>query len=110
MTGCVASPGPRRGCSASTQQSSCAAATQEVSRSHTCAPTFALVRERDQSGHLEAMDDIPRARTLHLFEVYEADGSLLVVTSDLTSVDRQPGDRIVRRPWFTSDEPAEVIR
>lgn len=48
---------------------------------------------------------VPRLQGLDLFEVYEAGGQLLVVTSDLTSVNVQPGDVVIRRPWATAATP-----
>lgn len=46
-----------------------------------------------------------------MFEVYEADGSLLVVTSDATAARdaMEPGDRIYRRAWSTPIAP-EALR
>jgi hypothetical protein len=40
-----------------------------------------------------------------LFEHYEKDGSLLVVTSDATAIRLEPGDFIVRRLWSTAVMP-----
>jgi hypothetical protein len=45
---------------------------------------------------------IPRLQGLVLFEVYEATGSLLFVTSDATLIKREPGDVVIRRPWATA--------
>lgn len=42
---------------------------------------------------------------LDLFEVYEANGSLLYVSSFLDSRDFGPSDVIFRRPWATAAKP-----
>jgi hypothetical protein len=47
---------------------------------------------------------VPAVQGLDLFEVYEASGALLLVTSDATLADLQPGDVMIRRPWATSAE------
>lgn len=46
---------------------------------------------------------------MELFEVYEADGSLLYVSSFLDRAQLDPGDFVVRRPWATSAKPTSVI-
>ncbi|NGZ99649.1 hypothetical protein G5V59_02635 [Nocardioides sp. W3-2-3] len=43
----------------------------------------------------------PRLQGLDLFEVYEANGALLLVSSSLPD-DLDPTDRIYIRPWATS--------
>ena len=40
-----------------------------------------------------------------LFEHYESNGSLLVVTSDASAIRLEPGDFIVRRVWSTAAMP-----
>jgi hypothetical protein len=52
----------------------------------------------------------PQVQGLDLFEQYERDGSLLVVTSDASGLRLEPGDFIVRRPWATAAEAVEVNR
>ena len=53
----------------------------------------------------------PQLQGLVLFEHYEKDGSLLVVTSDASAVQPlKPGDFIVKRPWSTAAEPEEFNR
>lgn len=52
----------------------------------------------------------PVVQGLILFEKYEADGNLLVVTSDRSALQLEPGDFIVRRPWATAAPPVEVNR
>ena len=53
----------------------------------------------------------PTPQGLVLFEVYEASGSLLLVTSDSTLIDPlEPGDIMVRRPWATASSHEEVRR
>lgn len=47
---------------------------------------------------------VPNTQGLDLFEVYEATGALLLVTSDATLAELQPGDVMVRRAWATSAE------
>jgi hypothetical protein len=53
--------------------------------------------------------DAPRLQGLDLFEVYEADGSLLYVTSALDRATLEPGDRVYRRVWATAAAPTRVI-
>lgn len=52
----------------------------------------------------------PRLQGLDLFEHYEHTGSLLVVTSDASTLRLEPGDFIVRRAWATAAEPHEHNR
>lgn len=52
----------------------------------------------------------PDVQGLVLFEQYEADGSLLLVTSDATTLRLEPGDFIVKRPWATASPAVEVNR
>ena len=52
----------------------------------------------------------PDVQGLALFEQYEADGSLLLVTSDATDLRLEPGDFIVKRPWATASPAEEVNR
>ena len=52
----------------------------------------------------------PEIQGLVLFEHYEANGSLLVVTSDKAALRLEPGDFIVRRAWATAAEAIEVSR
>jgi hypothetical protein len=42
---------------------------------------------------------------LVLFEHYEANGSLLVVTSDPSDLRLEPGDFVIRREWATAVPP-----
>lgn len=56
------------------------------------------------------MGEVPAIQGLDLFEQYEHDGSLLVVTSDASSLRLEPGDYIVRRPWATAAPAVEVNR
>lgn len=56
------------------------------------------------------MSVAPELQGLVLFEQYEADGSLLVVTSDATALRLKSGDFIVRRPWATSAPAEEISR
>ena len=56
------------------------------------------------------MSDTPDVQGLELFEQYEEDGSLLVVTSDRTALRLEPGDYIVRRPWATAAPAVHVNR
>lgn len=42
---------------------------------------------------------------LELFEHYEPGGSLLVVTSDASTLDLEPGDFVVKRVWSTGVMP-----
>lgn len=49
----------------------------------------------------------PRVQGLDLFEHYEANGNLLVVTSDWSTSSVEPGDTIYRRPWATA-APAQM--
>ncbi|KQP63040.1 hypothetical protein [Nocardioides sp. Leaf285] len=51
----------------------------------------------------------PDVQGLDLFEVYEEDGSLLLVTSDISQHTPAPGDRIYRRLWATA-APASPTR
>lgn len=44
----------------------------------------------------------PELQGLVLFEHYEASGALLVVTSDASALQLEPGDVIYRRPWATA--------
>lgn len=52
----------------------------------------------------------PLVQGLELFEHYEADGTLLVVTSDPSSLTLEPGDSVVRRTWATAATPTDVTR
>ena len=54
------------------------------------------------------MGEAPKVQGLDLFEQYEASGSLLVVTSDSSSLRLEPGDYIVRRPWATAAPAVEI--
>ena len=47
---------------------------------------------------------------LDLFEHYQEDGYLLVVTSDATALRLEPGDFIVRRMWSTAVAPCVYNR
>lgn len=49
-----------------------------------------------------ADENAPKVQGLDMFEVYEDSGALLVVTSDLTSVNVAPTDVVYRRPWATA--------
>lgn len=50
--------------------------------------------------------ETPRTpEALVLYEQYEADGNLLLVTSDVTLLDLAPSDSLVRRMWSTGNEP-----
>ena len=49
--------------------------------------------------------ETPGMQALDVFEVYERDGALLVVTSDLSGVQLRRGDRVVRRRWSTCALP-----
>ena len=40
-----------------------------------------------------------------LFEHYGAEGYLLVVTSDASSIKLEPGDFVVKRSWSTAQMP-----
>jgi hypothetical protein len=51
----------------------------------------------------------PTLQGIDLFEVYEADGSLLLVTSALDRATLEPGDRVYRRAWATAAVPTRVI-
>lgn len=53
-------------------------------------------------------DAVPKVQGLDLFEVYEAGGGLLLVTSDATLAELQSGDKMVRRAWATSAEVKAV--
>jgi hypothetical protein len=55
--------------------------------------------------HRDRSLEVPAVSGMDLFEVYEASGSLLLVASTLESIDPQPGDYIVRRPWATAAAP-----
>ena len=48
---------------------------------------------------------VPSIAGLTMFEVYEANGSLLFVASNLDGWEREVGDYVVRRPWATAAEP-----
>lgn len=52
----------------------------------------------------------PVVQSLVLFEQYEVGGNLLVVTSDKSALQLEPGDFIVRRPWATAAPPVEINR
>ena len=52
----------------------------------------------------------PEMQMLELFEVYEADGSLLMVTSAASHIRLEPGDVVYRRVWSTCAEPVEYNR
>ncbi len=54
--------------------------------------------------------DAPAIQGITLFEHYEANGSLLLVTSDASALRLEPGDFIVRRPWATAANPEPVNR
>ena len=56
------------------------------------------------------MMEIPETQTLLIFEQYESNGSLLHVTSDLSELDLEQGDLVIRRMWMTCDKPVEVKR
>lgn len=56
-----------------------------------------------------AENDAPTPQGLVLFEVYEANGSLLLVTSALDRSELEPTDRVYRRPWATAAETTRVI-
>lgn len=53
---------------------------------------------------------VPTPQGLVLFEVYEANGALLLVTSDATLIEVEAGDYVVRRPWATAGGYEEVRR
>lgn len=55
--------------------------------------------------HLVAADDVPTFYGHVLFEHYQEDGHLLVVTSDESALDLEPGDYVVRRLWSTAVAP-----
>lgn len=55
-----------------------------------------------------AENDAPTPQGLDLFEVYEANGALLLVTSALDRSELQPTDRVYRRPWATAAEPTRL--
>jgi hypothetical protein len=46
--------------------------------------------------------------SMTLFEVYEASGLLLYVSSVLDKDALQPGDRVYRRAWSTASQPEPV--
>lgn len=48
---------------------------------------------------------VPGTDGLVLFEVYEASGNLLFVSSTLEGWEKEVGDYVVRRPWATAAEP-----
>lgn len=48
----------------------------------------------------------PKVQGIVLFEQYEANGSLLFVTSDASLIERVDGDQLYKRPWATG-APAE---
>ena len=48
---------------------------------------------------------VPGTAGLVLFEVYEASGNLLFVSSNLDGWEGEVGDYVVRRPWATAAEP-----
>lgn len=48
---------------------------------------------------------VPSIAGLTMFEVYEANGNLLFVASNLDGWEREAGDYVVRRPWATAAEP-----
>lgn len=52
--------------------------------------------------------DVPAVQGLDLFEVYEANGSLLFVTSALDRSELDPTDVIYRRPWATAAKPTPL--
>ena len=52
----------------------------------------------------------PDVQGLVLFEQYEANGTLLFVTSDRTALQLEPGDFIVRRPWATAAPAVQINR
>ena len=54
--------------------------------------------------------EIPETQTLLIFEQYESNGSLLHVTGDLSELDLEQGDLVIRRMWMTCDKPVEVKR
>lgn len=52
------------------------------------------------------MAETPAVQATDLFELYERDGSLLLVTSDRTTMPPlRRGDRIIRRRWVTGASP-----
>lgn len=51
-----------------------------------------------------------RVEGMVLFEVYEANGNLLTVSSVIDRSILEPGDTIVRRPWSTAATPEDVKR
>lgn len=68
-----------------------------------------VLAERERLPKAEALS-APSIQGLDLFEQYEADGSLLVVTSDRSALRLEPGDVIVRRAWATAAELIEINR
>lgn len=52
----------------------------------------------------------PTPQGLVLFEVYEASGALLYVSSTIDRSELDPTDVIYRRPWATAAEPEQVRR
>lgn len=57
----------------------------------------------------ESNEKAPTVQGLDLFEVYESTGALLVVTSDLTSVNVEPTDVVYRRAWGTTAAATRVL-
>ena len=49
---------------------------------------------------------VPSIAGLTMFEVYEANGNLLFVASNLDGWEEEVGDYVVRRPWATAAKPA----
>lgn len=60
-------------------------------------------------GRAPALAAAPAVQGLDLFEVYERDGSLLLVTSDISQHTFAAGDYAFRRPWATA-APATLVR
>lgn len=60
------------------------------------------------SGRVEGVT-IPTLQGLDLFEIYEANGALLLVTSALDRTELGPTDRVVRRPWATAAAPVSIV-
>lgn len=55
---------------------------------------------------MSAYDDLPpQFFGLELFEHYQEDGHLLIVTSDYSAIQLEPGDFIVKRMWSTAVAP-----
>lgn len=60
------------------------------------------------SGHgvdNDAPAEVPQFYGHEMFEHYQQDGYLIVVTSDATAIRLEPGDFIVKRVWSTAVVP-----